>query len=229
MYSSRWKDLFTYAQFKTEIMPSWPVHVYLSTRFAGDTRKTLISQTGTFEPQYLSESAGIFALGVSTRSWRGLRAWAESGLSVSYLGRTDGNGLRPDHRGGLTAVRSFGHNIGAPSGGFFAETTGDAVYVSRFDNDAIMYYRVRSGFTLKPKGPVQIQAGWNFNGATDVRRYQWANSIETGPGIRLHWKGLPQPVLFSLDALKGRYTVLDGTRPPKYSDFRIGLWYAFSR
>ena len=25
------------------------------------------------------------------------------------------------------------------------------------------------------------------------------------------------------------HTVLDGTRPPRYSDLRIGLWYALTR
>jgi hypothetical protein len=35
--------------------------------------------------------------------------------------------------------------------------------------------------------------------------------------------------LLSLDALRGKYTVLDGTRPERYDDLRVGLWYAFTR
>ena len=38
-YSSRWKDLFTYAQVKTEYRPSRiPMRLYVSTRFSADTR-----------------------------------------------------------------------------------------------------------------------------------------------------------------------------------------------
>src|SRR5207244_3154400 len=44
MYSTRWKDLFSYAQVKTEIrIGSLPFRPYVSVRFIGDTRQTLDS------------------------------------------------------------------------------------------------------------------------------------------------------------------------------------------
>jgi tetratricopeptide (TPR) repeat protein len=229
MYSTRWKDLFTYAQFKTELMPNWPVHVYLSARFAGDTRRTLAPLFDAGGPQYLSESAGIFGLGVSTQTWRGARAWFESGIAASYLRRADTGRTEADHRGGISFLRSFGRNLGPSSKGLFAETSADAIYVSRFDQDTIAYLRGRTGYTLKSAGPIQFQLGWAVNTSTDVRRYQWANTFETGPAVRIRFQALAQPFILSVEALDGRYTVLDGTRPARYSDIRIGLWYAFTR
>ena len=58
MYSSRWKDIFSYGQVKTELRIG-PVRPYASVRFVGDTR----GKTGGPLPQYLSESAFIVAAG----------------------------------------------------------------------------------------------------------------------------------------------------------------------
>src|SRR5205085_10649720 len=55
IFFSRWHDLFTYAQAKTELNIGLPVRPYLSTRFTGDTRGTI----GAVFPQYLSESSFI--------------------------------------------------------------------------------------------------------------------------------------------------------------------------
>jgi hypothetical protein len=58
---------------------------------------------------------------------------------------------------------------------------------------------------------------------TDIKREHWANSAETGPGVR--FRVAPLPFLFSVNALLGEY--LDGTGA--FRDVRIGLWYAFTR
>jgi Tfp pilus assembly protein PilF len=229
MYSSRWKDLFTYAQVKTELMPNWPVHLYVSARFSGDTRRTMAPLFESSGPQYLSESAGIFGIGVSTQTWRGARAWFESGIAASYLQRADTGRTQGDHRGGVSFMRSFGQNLGPSSKGLFAETSADAIYVSRFDQDTIAYLRGRAGYTLASVGRIQVQLSWAVNTSTDVRRYQWANTFETGPAARVRFELLPQPFILSVEALDGRHTVLDGTRPARYSDIRIGIWYAFTR
>jgi tetratricopeptide (TPR) repeat protein len=51
IYSSRWRDLFTYGQAKTEVrFDGLPVRPYLSMRFVGDSRRA----AGTVSPQYLS-------------------------------------------------------------------------------------------------------------------------------------------------------------------------------
>jgi Tfp pilus assembly protein PilF len=229
MYSSRWRDVFAYSQLKTELMPNWPVQFYLSTRFAGDARRKLAPIVSSMNEQYLSESAVVFGLGASTRAWHGARAWVESGLALSYLDRPDTSRTRGDHRGGVSAVRTFGRNIGASESGLFFEPSGDFVYMSRFDRDGLLYLRGRGGYTLAPTSAVQLQFSWNLNRTTDTRRYQWANTVETGPGVRVHFRGMPQPLLFSIDAMAGRYTVRDPARPPQFTDLRIGLWYAFTR
>jgi hypothetical protein len=84
----------------------------------------------------------------------------------------------------------------------------------------------RPGWTVNPRG---VEVYWNVNLTADTRRYQWANSFETGPGLRLRLHAPASPILLSIDALKGFHTVLDGSRPPSYSDIRIGLWYALTR
>jgi hypothetical protein len=218
MYSSRWKDLFLYSQFKTELMPNAPVQFYLSSRVTGDARrKTRHPHTGWNDWQ-LSENSAVLALGVSTRPWQGVRAWFESG--ASFAGATVA-----DHRGGVSGLRSFGQNIGATAGGVFAEGSGDVLFASRFSKDTLIYARGRGGYTAKAVGPVQVQVSWNLNRTADVRGFSWANTVETGPGVRVHVRG----VLLSADALRGRYTVLDGLMPPRYDDVRIGVWYAFTR
>ncbi|HYO82897.1 MAG TPA: tetratricopeptide repeat protein [Bryobacteraceae bacterium] len=228
-YSSRWRDTFTYAQFRTELMPSWPVRPYFSLRFAGDTRRTAGAVKPGEIPSYLSESAFTPGLGLSTGAWNGVRGWAEAGYSFSYLNREDGKRIRPDVRGGLSWSRSSGRNFGASRPGLFLENTADLVFVSRFDNDTLLYSQNRAGWTLAGSPAAQIQITWNLNLTADARKFQWANSIETGPGIRLRLASLPSPVVLTLDTLDGRYTVLDGTRPPRYKDVRFGLWYAWTR
>lgn len=228
-YSSRWRDVFSYAQVRSEVMPSWFVHPYLSVRFAGDIRRTAEPATQAAAPTYLSDSAFILGGGVTTNTWHGLRGWFEAGKAMRYLRQTtEAKQTTLDLRGGLAWSRSFGRNFGTKKRGIFGETANDLVYVSRFDQDTLVYNFNRVGYTVQPSGPAQLQLSWNLNITADTRRYGWANSIETGPGVRLRLPSLPTPLLLTIDALSGRTTVLDGTRPPRYSDLRIGFWYAFS-
>jgi Tfp pilus assembly protein PilF len=220
-YSSRWGEAFTYAQIRTELMPKWAVRPYISLRFAGDTQRA-----SGFNPAFLSEKAVIAAAGLATNAWHGLRAWGEAGSAISYAGQ-NGRGGR-DIRGGVAWARGFGHNIGGSKRGLFAEDATDLVYVSRFDNDTILYSQNRGGYTLFPSGPAQLQITWSANFTRDVRGFQWANTFETGPGLRLKLASLPTPLTLTVDALDGRHTVLDGTRSPRYKDLRIGLWYAIT-
>ena len=229
-YSSRWRDTFTYAQFRTEIMPRWSVRPYLSLRFAGDLRAVGSASRAGDIPSYLSENAVTPAIGISSNGWHNIRAWAEAGYSLSYVRQGEGERNKPDIRGGLSWSRTSGRNCGAPPRGFFLENNADLVFVSRFDNDTLLYNQNRSGFTLLTWEPAQMQITWSLNVTADTRRHQWANSIETGPGIRFRLPSLlPTPVVFTFDALDGRYTVLDGTRPARYKDVRFGLWYAWTR
>ncbi len=225
-FSTRWHDTFGYGQVKTAFrLGSAPLWAYLSMRLVGDVR-------GKIGPQYLSESAAIFGAGLTTMPWRGLTAWAEAGESMKYLlSRTDVGLLTPDYRGGLSFGKGLGHRMGGTRG-FYAETNDDAVFISRFQNDAILYSQNRTGYTF-PKsegaGDFQAQFYWNYNVTVDRLRQYWANFAETGPGVRFQARFLPKGMVMSVNLLRGVYLVNEGNpRRPNFYDVRAGFWYAFS-
>jgi Tfp pilus assembly protein PilF len=205
VFSSRWHDLFSYGQLKTELQTGMPVRPYLSVRFVGDTRGTI----GTASPQYLSESSFIFAAGLTTVPWRGMTLWGEAGSSVSYL---KGH-MVPDYRSGLSAARAL-HREGSR---WNAAVNLDALYISRFDHDFLVYAQSRAGYGW---------LYWNANATIDARRQDWANFVETGPGIRIP---LPQSMYMTFNALRGRYLIDNPSRRPAFNDVRAGFWYAFTR
>ena len=233
-YSSRWHDAFGYGQIKTELkLGKLPIRPYISMRFVGDTRGTVGATLSNAAPQYLSESSFIFGLGVATVPWRGFTGWFEAGEAVKYLAdRTDVGAVIPDYRGGIAYAKGFGHLMNS-SKGFFFETNEDAVFVSRFQNDLLLYSQNRSGYTfaqLEGLGELQTQVLWNFNATTDRLHQYWANYAETGPGFRFRFHNLPKSMLFSVSFLRGAYTVnQDNPRRPNFFDLRAGFWYAFTR
>lgn len=201
MYSTRWDAAFSYAQAKVELRAAWPVRPYLSARLVGDT--------AFFVTQSLSEQSVIFAFGLTTPTWRGLRAWFEAGNAIGYARRQ----MRPDYRGGLWYGRAWRG---------LAETSFDAIYVSRFNKDFLVYNQSRFG---RLAGPLELH--WNVNVTVDARRQYWANFVETGPGFRV---ALLPSSYFTLNFLRGAYlTNRANPRRPNFNDVRAGLWYAFSR
>ena len=229
-YSSRWKDMFTYGQAKTEIrIGKLPFRPYISARFIGDTRGETVVNV---QPQYLSESSVILGVGASTPAWHGLNGWFEAGEAMKYLGsRKDVGAMVPDYRGGLSFARGFGQLLNGSSGGVFAETNDDGVYISRFNNDMLLYSQNRVGVTMRPNETLGFQAQfyWNANITLDQRGEYWANTVEVGPGVRFRFSGLPQSLLFSVNALRGGYLIRDGAAArPAYYDLRAGFWYAFT-
>ncbi len=230
-YSSRWHDVFSYGQVKTELkLGKLPVRAYLSTRFVGDTRRL----TGDANPQYLSERSLIVGAGLGTDSWHGLMLWAEAGRAVHY--QDVRNFLRQtaaDYRGGVAFYRGVGKLLGRRSAGVFAETNDDGVFLSRFQNDFVLASQNRAGVTLPAAnflGGLQTQWYWNGNLSRDTGRQYWANTVEAGPGVRFRWKWMPSAWVFSLNVLRGVYTLRDGNPwPHMYNDLRAGFWYAFTR
>lgn len=223
LYSTRWRDLFSYGQIKTELRWRFPVHPYVSVRFIGDTRQT----TGTILPQYLSESAFILGVGAATSPWHGLMGWAEAGSAMSYL---TGHKL-PDYRGGLSFYKDFGpgRGLGTESRGWFFDTTDDALFVSRFGNDFLIISQNRAGYTTGVGGLV-TQFYWNGNLTADQKREVWANFTETGPGMRFRFSLLPPSMWLTVNALRGSYTLpVDSSRQPTFLDLRAGFWYAITR
>jgi len=230
LYSTRWRDLFAYAQVKTEVsLGRIPLLPYVSVRFAGDARRTV----GSVVPQYLSESSFIFGVGIRTAVWKGLFAWAEAGSDISYLNRRDRPGrLAPDYRGGISIGRGWGHFLGGESSGPFFDAFFDGVFMSRFANTVLASLRNRLGYTLPAAGALgglEAQLYWNANLTGDSKRQIWANFAEFGPGLRFRWKPMPRSMFFTVDALRGRYLIEGHPQGRNYYDLRGGVWYAFSR
>ncbi len=242
MYSSRWNDFFTYGQIKRTIPLPWNAvnrvfSLYVSTRFIGDVRSSLPT-LGIGGPQNFSESEFIFGAGVSSRVWHHMTAWMEAGEAVKYLpGQRDA--AVPDYRGGLNFAKGFGQLLGSQDSGSFYEVTGDAVYVSRFNKDWLFYLQNRAGRTFNLFGNSSAQALFNVNYTRDLKAQNWANTVELGPGMKLHLPYMPPGVYVSADYLHGFYTrgdyqptclsVKRGSTCPSqssYTDVRVGLWYA---
>lgn len=211
MFSSRWKDVFAYAQAKAELrLDNVPLRPYASVRFMGDVRgRVVVPNLG---PQLLSEHSVIPGVGVASKTWHGATGWFEVGSSLKYLE----GGAELDVRGGLSFAKT------ARRGKLFAETNDDLIYVRRFNRDTMLYSQNRAGYTLSDA----VQVYWNGNVTTDVKREYWANIFETGPGVRWRVKA----VTITADFLRGKY-LIDNYLPygPNYNDLRIGFWYAFTR
>ncbi|HLJ15233.1 MAG TPA: tetratricopeptide repeat protein [Bryobacteraceae bacterium] len=233
-FSTRWHDMFAYAQVKEEMKLGdlW-FRPYLSVRFVGDALGSVGPLAGAINPQYLSESSLIFAGGVATKVWHGAMGWAEAGESVKYLtSRTDVGAAIPDYRGGISYSKGFGHMLTRTSHGLFAESNDDGVFVSRFADDLIAYSQNRTGYTFRPAEGLdgfQAQLYWNWNVTADEQKQYWANYVETGPGLRFRFSNWPQSLLFTVNAVRGAYLINAGNpRGPNFNDLRAGFWYAFT-
>jgi Flp pilus assembly protein TadD len=226
-YSSRWNDVFSYGQVKTELnLGSIPLRPYLSARFLGDTR----SATAAVFPNYLSESSFLLGAGLATPSWRGLVLWGEGAAALTYLRRTSFLRNKPDFRGGAAYARGFGRPLGGETAGAFLDAGHDAVFIGRFGNDVLFYSRYRAGYTAPPLGGLRAQLCWNLNATVDLQKQYWANFVEFGPGVRLRVAGLPPALTFSADLVRGVHTVNRGNpRRPNFYDLRVGFWYAAAR
>jgi Flp pilus assembly protein TadD len=233
-FSTRWHDAFGYGQVKTELkLGKFPIHPYISMRFIGDTRETTGSTLSNPIPQYLSEDSFIFGFGVATTPWHGVTTWFEAGEAVKYLtSRTDVGAMIPDYRGGIAYAKGFGHLLNGGKGLFF-ENNEDGIFVSRFQNDFLLYSQNRGGYTFAPLeslGGLQNQLYWNFNGTVDRLQEYWANFVESGPGLRFRFHAMPKSMLFSVNFVRGVYTMNeDNPRRPNFFDLRAGFWYAFTR
>jgi tetratricopeptide (TPR) repeat protein len=232
-FSTRWHDLFAYAQAKTELrLPHWYVRPYLSVRFIGDSSGAV--NVANLGPQYLSERSVIAAMGVATIPWHGATAWFEAGESFRYSpSASDAGVLVPDYRGGVSFSKGFGGLLARGGHGLFAETNDDGIYVSRFGKDTLLYSQNRTGYTLRSiegVGGVHAQFYWNWNVTADAQGQYWANYVETGPGVRFGFENWRVPVQFSVNAVRGAYLINTGNpRRPNFNDVRVGIWYAFSR
>lgn len=231
-FSTRWHDLFGYGQVKTELRrPEWWLHPYASARFIGDTEGAV--NVANIGPEYLSERSVILGLGVATSPWHGANGWFEAGESLRYSPTyIDPGRVVPDYRGGVAYGKGWGGLLARGMHGWFAETNEDAVYVSRFAHDTLLYSQNRTGFTFRSVeiAGLHAQLFWNWNATVDALGQYWANYAETGPGVKFRFESWSAPVTFSLSALRGAYLVNQGNpHGPNYNDVRIGIWYAFTK
>ncbi|HWC95710.1 MAG TPA: tetratricopeptide repeat protein, partial [Candidatus Sulfopaludibacter sp.] len=201
LFSSRWHDVFSYAQSKTEMRTDLPLVPYASVRFVGDTRLA----TGINSPQNLSESSVILALGVRSVPWHRVTFWVEGGWALSYV---NGHAL-PDYRGGFATSRGIGTTLAGERRGLFADTSIDGVFISRFGNDFLVYDQSRAGYTFGPQ-TLRGQIYWNANITLDIRSQYWANFGETGPGLRLRHSSMPPSMYVTLNLLRGAYLINAG-------------------
>ena len=233
-FSTRWRDLFAYAQSKTEWqLKRLPLRPYFSVRFVGDARQTPIRFGSGFAPQYLSEGAATVGLGISTHAWRGINGWFEAGEQLRYrVTATDPARMLPDYRGGASYAKGFGHLLTSGSHGSFLETNDDLIYVHRFGKDTLGYTQNRFGYTGREAenfGGLHWQVYWNAGVTADLKRQYWANFVETGPGLRFRFEHMPS-FLFSVNAMRGVYLInQDNPRRPNFMDLRVGVWYAITR
>jgi Tfp pilus assembly protein PilF len=214
--STRWRDTFMYAQAKTELRLAFPIHPYVSLRFIGDTRGE-VRLGVNISPQNLSESSVIVGLGLASPTWRGVMAWFEAGEALRYQIPPGQTGTAvPDYRGGITYANALHgpHRL-------FVETNDDGVFISRFDHDSLLYSQNRTGRTLREN----LQVYWNWNATVDAKGEYWANTVETGPGVRFRLN----PLQFTVNFLRGAYLV-NQSNPyrPNFNDVRIGVWYGFT-
>lgn len=232
VYSSRWRDLFGYTQWKIEWRPgAAPVRLYSSIRMVGNGREL---SPGPPPHQLLSENAWIPAVGVSTNYWHGAMLWAEAGIAAKY--RSETRGLprhRRDFRGGLAFSKGFGRLLGSTQSGPYVETSADVVYLSQFEGNVVAYNQNRAGFTVRPwtaLGGLQTQWFLAAHLITDSRRQYWANALEAGPGVRFRWNRMPPNWLFSVNWIRGRYQLMENNPNERmYNDLRVGFWCTFFR
>ena len=229
-YSSRWQNMFNYSQLKAEFkLPFLPVQPYFSMRFIGDVRGSSLRTTSLgINPQYFSESSIILGVGIRTAQKHGVMAWAEAGTAVRYLNRKDLPLAVSDYRGGL----SIAHTWRGPVSHSFIETTNDAVYISRFQNNGILYSQNRIGYQWpgEDANGTRVALYWNINATVDLRHQYWANFAETGPGMRFRFAGMPSGLMFTSNFLRGAH-LINTANPgrPNFYDLRMGFWYAISR
>ena len=111
--------------------------------------------------------------------------------------------------------------------------TTTACFLSRFSNDTLLYSQNRAGYTFRETESFRgfhSQVYWNWDATFDALGQYWANYVETGPGVKFRFEGLPASLLFSVNFLRGSYLIQQGNPGgPNFNDLRIGIWYAFTR
>ena len=193
-FSSRWHDLFAYAQAKTELdRPALAGASLLVSAFRrGHARRGRARHR--FRAAISFRERVIAALGVATRTGTAQPDGSKPANNCAIAPPPPiPASCRPIIAAACPTRKGFGHLLTGGSHGLFAETNDDMVYVRRFENDTLFYSQNRTGYTLRQAetgfAGLHPQLYWNFNATTDVKRLYWANYAETGPGLRFRFGG----------------------------------------
>ena len=188
LFSSRWHDLFAYGQVKTAINLGLPVHPYISLRFVGDTRRTVGSANPAIAVRELLHRGGGRRHPPVARSHRLGR-----GRYVDRLPPRPHAARLPRRRRPRPArLRREGSRAGSPTPRSTRSTSAASTTI---------FWSTRS---LAPGtfGPLQLH--WNGNLTGDAKRQDWANFVETGPGVQVP---IAQSMYLTFNLLRGAYLI----------------------
>jgi len=88
----------------------------------------------------------------------------------------------------------------------------------------------RAGRTFHAWDNTFAQLLFNVNFTHDVKNQYWAETLEMGPGVKVHLPWMAPNVYLSADFLRGVYTDNQyNPRRPNYNDIRVSLWYAITK
>ncbi len=170
-------------------------HLYV---FAQGTRDTASTDAATLgAPILYADNHAMLGAGALMRLWQGrLSLFAQAGPAIALI---DDNKSRVkfDARAGAALGLDNGKCRPEPADGIqfdgqlCLELYGEAVWVSRFDNNVIGMLRPRALFGLAVTGPVAWQPYVEARGMQDINGDYYNNRIEGGVGHR--WR-LLQPV-----------------------------------
>ena len=188
---------------------------------------------GSLGPQYLSESSVIIGARSRRRvSGTTFSGWAEAGkLSNICRGAHDIGAAIPDYRGGLNFAKGFGSMLGTHStrrSSTKRPATPSSSAASIATGCSIRKTARGELFTRRMAAIFQLYANADY--VHDLKNQYWANTVDFGPGGRMHLPWMPPGVYLAADYLRGVYTQNKGNpRRPNYTDFRLSFWYAASR
>lgn len=179
---------------------SLPVDLYLSAQATRDTASR--GYVGSALPQIYADDYATFGGGLRVRLWSNhVELFAQAGPAFDLL--RDGRApVALDVRGGGLAYFDTPDCAPAPEHGAragvwpCAEVYGEAVFVSRFDDNVIGFARPRAGVGYLVTGPVVWQAMAEARAGKDRNDDYWNNFADAGFGQR--WRLL---VPFRLDLM----------------------------
>ena len=195
---------------------SLPVELYLSAQATRDTASR--GYVGSALPQVYADDYATFGGGVRARLWNNhIDLFAQVGPALNLL--NDGRApVALDMRAGALAyVETPGcapaREHGARAGLWpCAEAYGEAVFVSRFNDNLIAFARPRAGVGYLVTGPVAWQMMGEARAGKDLNDDYWNNFADAGFGPR--WRLLaPFRLDLMVSADAGRYFGLSGHDP----------------